>query len=482
VAFATVRSVLKSDNKEEIVRRLFVLIVCALTLPVSAAGAWTWPVDGPVLRPFSFDRAHPYAGGQHRGIDLGAATGTPVLAPAEGVVSFAGTVPTGGKSVSIQTPFGYTATLLHLGSIGVTRGTLVGEGSVVGSVGTSGVPEQSEPYVYFGVRTTSDQQGYVDPLTLLPPRPVLAPPNPVVEAPAAEAPAAAAPAAAAPAAEASPTAAPAEPAELAEPARVVADEPSTTAEAEAGHSSVPATPNVGAEARSDAAEPAGDAAASEEAALVAASPASAVGSQDIAPKSPAPPLAPEVVSIVRPTLQPTPDLPVDRPDSDTAGERRAGAHPEGVATAGSALHGSITPRRAHREPREAADASHAVSHGSAGWHRLRVAIALAALALAAALAIALRRPGIQEPARIMSLPEPEHVLGEAEPQEDPGRAGMAVCVREASPGPRGRLRSAGGHLRALPPLEGERRPDGEWHGRARDAGDGHGRSGRRLAA
>ena len=106
-------------------RRLATLIICACALPVSGARAWTWPVDGPVLRPFSFDHAHPYAGGQHRGVDLGAPSGNPVLAPAEGVVSFAGTVPTGGKTVSIQTSFGYTATLVHLGSIGVARGALV---------------------------------------------------------------------------------------------------------------------------------------------------------------------------------------------------------------------------------------------------------------------------------------------------------------------------------------------------------------------
>src|SRR5215210_4374804 len=151
-------------------RQIAVLIVCALALPVSGARAWSWPVDGPVLRPFSFDHAHPYAAGQHRGVDLGAATGTPVLSPAEGVVSFAGTVPTGGKTISIQTPFGYTATLLHLGSIGVKRGALIGEGSVVGAVGAEG---DAEPFVYFGARVTSDPQGYVDPLGLLPVRPVI---------------------------------------------------------------------------------------------------------------------------------------------------------------------------------------------------------------------------------------------------------------------------------------------------------------------
>ena len=79
-------------------RRTALLALSALVVPASAA-AWTWPVDGPVLRPFSFDRAHPYAAGQHRGVDLGAPTGTKVLAPAGGAVSFAGTVPTGGKTV-----------------------------------------------------------------------------------------------------------------------------------------------------------------------------------------------------------------------------------------------------------------------------------------------------------------------------------------------------------------------------------------------
>ena len=71
-------------------RRLGVLlIICAWALPVSVARAWTWPVDGPVLRPFAFGE-DPYAGGQHRGIDVGAPTGATVVAPASGEVTFAG--------------------------------------------------------------------------------------------------------------------------------------------------------------------------------------------------------------------------------------------------------------------------------------------------------------------------------------------------------------------------------------------------------
>ena len=141
-------------------------ITAALAVPASALG-WAWPVQGPVLRPFLLGD-DPYAAGQHRGIDIGAPAGTPVLAPAAGVVSFTGTVPVGGRTVSLQTEDGYSVTLLHLGSVVVRRGTAVAEGGLVGTVGPSGVVELPVPYVYLGVRRASEPNGYLDPLLLLP--------------------------------------------------------------------------------------------------------------------------------------------------------------------------------------------------------------------------------------------------------------------------------------------------------------------------
>ncbi len=96
-------------------------LVLLLLLFVPAAAAWTWPVQGPVLQTFSFDPAHPYGAGQHRGIAIGAGDGAPVLAPTSGVVSFAGTVPTNGKTLTIQTPSGLAVSLTHLGSIDVAQ-------------------------------------------------------------------------------------------------------------------------------------------------------------------------------------------------------------------------------------------------------------------------------------------------------------------------------------------------------------------------
>jgi hypothetical protein len=150
-------------------KRLVILlpVLLAFQVGVQPALAWTWPVDGPVLRPFVLGD-NPYAAGQHRGIDIGAPTGTTVRAPAAGTVSFAGTVPTGGRTLTIRTSDGYSVTLLHLGTIRAVRGAAVSEGDPVGTVGPSGVSELAEPYVYLGIRVTADANGYVDPLRFLP--------------------------------------------------------------------------------------------------------------------------------------------------------------------------------------------------------------------------------------------------------------------------------------------------------------------------
>ncbi len=159
--------------------RRLALVVLLFLLWAPGAYAWSWPVEGPVLLGFTFDPNHPYAGGQHRGIDVGAPTGTSVAAPSSGTITFAGTVPTSGKSVTIATADGYSVTLTHLGSIGVAKGASVGEGATVGTVGPSGTPELDVPYVYMGVRLTANAQGYLDPLSFLP---ALPPPVPVTTA------------------------------------------------------------------------------------------------------------------------------------------------------------------------------------------------------------------------------------------------------------------------------------------------------------
>ncbi|MGH3142816.1 MAG: murein hydrolase activator EnvC family protein, partial [Gaiellales bacterium] len=160
-------------------RRLAVVAAAVAMLALApTAHAWTWPASGEVLSPFVYG-GDPYAGGQHRGIDVAGDGEEAVLAPASGVVSFAGTVGANGKVVAVETAGGYAVTLVHVGSIAVSKGDAVREGAVVGSIGPSGTPEHRVPYVHLGIRVASDPNGYVNPLTLLPPRGAPAPPPPL---------------------------------------------------------------------------------------------------------------------------------------------------------------------------------------------------------------------------------------------------------------------------------------------------------------
>src|SRR3954468_1508019 len=442
----------KLATRRRSVRRLAVLLVCACALPVSVAHAWTWPVEGPVLRPFSFDHAHPYAGGQHRGVDLGAPGGTQVLAPAAGVVSFAGTVPTGGKTVSIETPLGYTATLVHLGPIGVKPGAGVGESLLVGTVGPSGVPDLTEPYVYFGLRTTSDQQGYLDPMIVLPPR-TLSSPATTADAPAVTA--------------VVPTASTAE---ASAPEPVVAAVTAVTADAPAKSAAgSPAASAPVAAPVSARVEPSATGAVEE------ARPTSHAGVRE--DPVPARFLRAAEVSHTR-----VPVKVVQRHGVKALSRHRQ--RPSGAES----HHNRAAVGSSHGLQHEAGQASRLVAAmtqpaaSKAGGHSWTGA-AVGALVLILAFACAWRRRSAQKAARIMSLPETEHVhVQEPSEEESPGGPGLAVCVRAETPGTCGGVRSPGGHLRAVPPLEGRRRPDGQWDGRARHAGDGHGRSRGRVAA
>jgi peptidase M23-like protein len=442
-------------------------IVLGFLIFVPCASAWTWPVNGPVLQTFSFDPAHPYAAGQHRGIAIGAEAGTPVLAAASGVVTFAGTVPTNGLTLTIQTGEGLAVSLTHLGSIGVARDAHVVEGAVVGAVGPSGTPEFATPYVHLGIRTASNDQGYLDPLGFLPvvttPAPVKEAPAPVKENPVKESPvpssvAPATPAAAPPAA-AAPAASPPAARPVAVPAASV-ETPATPATAEPAEPVEPVEPSDGlvvtrSRPRVAASRPA------------ASNPRPVSEPRSLDARVTTPPRHGQLrhghVQVRNALAHPTPS--VTQPAMGAAAPLRAGRKRTGhplVAQATPAASSGVTP---------------AAHPGSERHRSLPVAI-VALLALAGAAAVCL------VVARMIMSPSSESEGARAEliPAEDPGRRRLAVRQRSAAPRARRGSRGPVRHLRAVPPAEGQRRGDGERDGRARHPGDGVRRPGRRLAA
>jgi murein DD-endopeptidase MepM/ murein hydrolase activator NlpD len=129
------------------------------------AARWTAPLGNVLVRrPFEAP-LHAYGPG-HRGVDLEAAAGGPVLAAGDGVVAFAGMV-AGRPVVSIDHADGLRTTYEPVDP-SVGAGQSVPRGSPIGSL-VAGHPGCGvEACLHWGLRRG---QIYLDPLTLLlPPR------------------------------------------------------------------------------------------------------------------------------------------------------------------------------------------------------------------------------------------------------------------------------------------------------------------------
>lgn len=119
-----------------------------LTVPATSTGAagFHCPVPGAV---FFNDWGFPRSGGRaHAGNDLFAPRGTPVLAPANGVVDIVeGTI--GGKQFRLRAADGTTYIGSHMDGFANT-GT-VAAGDVIGYVGDTGNAKGSSPHLHFEV-------------------------------------------------------------------------------------------------------------------------------------------------------------------------------------------------------------------------------------------------------------------------------------------------------------------------------------------
>ena len=123
-----------------------------------------WPVQGRISGRFGNARVYngqPGAG--HSGMDIAAPDGTPVKAPAGGVVTFASPdlYLTGG-TVLLDHGHGVSSNFLHLSRIDVRVGDRIEPGQVIGAVGATG--RATGPHLHWG-RNWFDTR--IDPLLVL---------------------------------------------------------------------------------------------------------------------------------------------------------------------------------------------------------------------------------------------------------------------------------------------------------------------------
>jgi murein DD-endopeptidase MepM/ murein hydrolase activator NlpD len=107
---------------------------------IAATSAPTlWPVTGPITGPFG-GRIDPFngEGAFHAGVDISSPYGAPVLAPADGVVTYADFYNGYGRLIEIDHGNGISTRYGHLSGFVVGEGQSVRKGQVIGYVGMSG--------------------------------------------------------------------------------------------------------------------------------------------------------------------------------------------------------------------------------------------------------------------------------------------------------------------------------------------------------
>jgi len=111
-------------------------------------GRFQWPVLGSITQGYWYG---------HRAIDLGAATGSAVVATDGGFISFAGWTDVGyGYLIVIDHANGFATYYAHLSNIYVFEGQAVERGQVIGAVGSTGW--STGPHLHFEVRYQGVQQ------------------------------------------------------------------------------------------------------------------------------------------------------------------------------------------------------------------------------------------------------------------------------------------------------------------------------------
>lgn len=128
--------------------------------------------DARVSSPFGM-RLHPVLGTfrMHTGIDYAVPTGTPIHAPADGVIVESGAKGGYGLAVAVQHPNGILTLYGHLSAFvsGLHVGSPVSTGQVIGFVGTTG--RSTGPHLHYEVRINGEP---VNPATVALPAPPIA--------------------------------------------------------------------------------------------------------------------------------------------------------------------------------------------------------------------------------------------------------------------------------------------------------------------
>lgn len=125
-------------------------------------GEYLWPVPSVNRYSSGFGmRFHPLKGKwrMHYGVDIGAASGSDIIAAEDGTVSFAGNKGDYGKTVIVDHGEGVQSLYAHSSKLLVVAGERIKRGDTIARVGSTGV--STGPHLHFEIRINGNR---MDPL------------------------------------------------------------------------------------------------------------------------------------------------------------------------------------------------------------------------------------------------------------------------------------------------------------------------------
>ena len=135
---------------------------------LSVIEGFQWPVVGPISGVYGSQRYYNgVPGSPHYGVDIALPTGTPVHAPASGIVTLAEEdLFYSGGTIILDHGYRLSSSFLHLSRVSVSVGDEISQGDVLGEIGSSG--RATGPHLDWRMSWRNER---VDPQLLVPPMP-----------------------------------------------------------------------------------------------------------------------------------------------------------------------------------------------------------------------------------------------------------------------------------------------------------------------
>ena len=136
----------------------FIVLFTAICIYNYSSWSFVSPVLGSTRN--SYDQnafGAPRAGHKHKGVDIFAKSGTPVISSSKGIVIYTGVLSLGGNVVLVLGPGFKTHYYAHLKEVQTSSGSFLNNGTQIGTVGNTGNAKNTPPHLHYSIRTIIPQ-------------------------------------------------------------------------------------------------------------------------------------------------------------------------------------------------------------------------------------------------------------------------------------------------------------------------------------